>query len=178
MQELKAHSTGLISQFLFYLAPILFFGAVAIIFRKQILKSHPVARFLNPRKLLRKSRRYQIRTYKRLALSVIKDVNEALECPQSSPQTARALLPLVTDFRKRGEHLLTKRSLCHAFLFPALEKKLEPCVKQLIELERLLKSIPRSTLSLEDVLEGKFDTLEMAPTGLHILFTNDSIGTH
>ena len=71
---------------------------------------------------------------------------------------ARALLPIVSEVRRFGETLVKSRRSLVVLLAPAREARLAPLVRDLSRVETLLRELPRSSLTLEDVLAGRFET--------------------
>lgn len=88
---------------------------------------------------------------------LIVDVCEMLE-ETTHRSEARVLIPLVADLRKRGDRLVASKGKLSELVFSKLEKRVESLHQELIRLEQLLRALPKSKLTLEDVLAGKFET--------------------
>lgn len=110
------------------------------------------------RSLLNKTWIYRRKRLHKLARGVITDVQEMLNDATLSPREARVLIPLVSETRKRLQSLSRHRK-GSVFWYIASEEKTHRLLSELIRLEDLLRSIPRSTLSLEDVLAGRFEDM-------------------
>ncbi len=87
----------------------------------------------------------------------MKDVLDAIKTGRHSYEHAKALLPLLSDVRKIGEKLLSHQYFYHTLLFPNGENKLKPRINRLIQVEKLLKSLPTESLSWDTIhQEGRF----------------------
>lgn len=117
-------------------------------FRKSYFKNKKKLRFL-----IFNRRINRVRNFEKLAEMVIKDILEALKTENRSHEQAKALLPLLLDVRKTGEKLLSQQHFYHTVLFPLGEKRIKPRVERLIHVEKLLKSLPRQSLSCENFYE-------------------------
>ncbi len=105
-------------------------------------------------RILKRTRQAQIKSFQRLASDIVCDANLVLKRDRAIME-ARALSPLVADARKKGEYLLASQQIYHTYFFKE-ERKLRSIVEQLASLERCLKALPRSSLTLDDVLAGRF----------------------
>lgn len=85
------------------------------------------------------------------------DANEMMSESETPNSSARVLIPLVVDARRKGDRLLASSSRFQQIFAPRLEKNVVLLHKELKALESKLRSLPRSTLTLEDVLAGQFD---------------------
>lgn len=110
----------------------------------------PIAR------LLRGGRTSQLKGFERIATDVICDVESALE-PPSCQKHARSFLPILCDVRRRGQHLLTQQTGAHRVSSPERERLLQNTVDRLNQLEQKLKALPKPTVTVEEVLLGKFE---------------------
>lgn len=86
------------------------------------------------------------------------DVKEMLGEGTDNRLEARVLIPLVADLRRRGDRLVASRGRLSSFVFSKLEFQVSSLHEELIRLEHLLRQLPRSKLTLEDVLAGNFET--------------------
>lgn len=110
------------------------------------------------RKLLVRQTRYaKLKHFHSLARGVISDASEALAESTATASGARALIPIVCEVRKRGELLVARTKTFHWLCLPLRERRLRPLVCELIQVEEVLKSLPRPELSIEDVLAGKLE---------------------
>ena len=117
-------------------------------FRKSFHKNKKKLRFIIfNRRLIR------VRNFENLSEMVMKDILEALKTENNSHEQAKALLPLLLDIRKTGEKLLSQQHFYHTVLFPLGESRLKPRVERLIHVEKLLKSLPRQSVSCENFYE-------------------------
>lgn len=107
--------------------------------------------------MLKRTRFWKIKQYSLVAGAVLTDVHEAIQEQQQVYSTIRTFLPLLVDVRKKGESLLATRSLFFRFLDPLLTENLPSLVREVSIMEEVLKMLPKSNLTLEDVLAGKFD---------------------
>lgn len=99
------------------------------------------------------SRLNKVRNFDKLSEMVIKDILEALKIENNSHIQAKALLPLLLDIRKTGEKLLSEQQFYHTVLFPSDENRIRSKVERLINVEKLLKSLPRQSVSCENFYE-------------------------
>lgn len=107
-------------------------------------------------RLVRGGRNSQLKGYCRIASDVLSDVEAALE-PPSCQKHARSFLPILADCRRRGLVLLSQQTGTHRVTAPERERELKAIVDKLINLERKLKSLPKPTVTVEEVLLGKFE---------------------
>jgi len=107
-------------------------------------------------RLIRGGRNSQLKSYCRIATDVMSDVEAALE-PPSCQKHARSFLPILADVRRRGLILLSQQTGTHRVTAPERERELKSTVDKLINLERKLKSLPKPTVTVEEVLLGKFE---------------------
>lgn len=107
------------------------------------------------KRLLKSTRAYQVQMFQAMASEVILDVTRLIN-EQNRHDEARALKTLVFDARKRGEALKATKRFYHAF-WPRTEQSLLITLNKLYDLETRLKAMPRSNLTLDDVLAGRFD---------------------
>jgi hypothetical protein len=70
---------------------------------------------------------------------------------------ARSFLPILSDVRKRGQILLQQQTTAHRVAFPDREKTLNDLVMRLFVMESKLKALPKPTVTIEEVLSGKFE---------------------
>jgi hypothetical protein len=111
---------------------------------------------------LRSLRPSRLRQFEVMAQGVLRDVGSALiEAPCQAPEV-RSLLPIVCEVRRHGEVLLRTRGPFGRLLWPAREWRLAPLVRDLARIEDVLRALPRSRLTLEDVLAGRFDVAQPA----------------
>ena len=118
--------------------------------------SRPIAESFGDR-LLRRSRPRRLRQFEGIAASVLRDASALLSQEPLPNGEARAFLPIVAEVRVRGEVLLKRRRRFVRLLSPARESRLAPLVRDLARIETALRELPRSRLSLDDVLAGRFD---------------------
>lgn len=107
-------------------------------------------------KILRGGRVTHLKKFERIARDVVTDVESALEPPHCH-RHARSFLPILSDVRRRGEQLLNQQTLAHKVTAPQREQDLCTLVDQLNGLEVRLKSLPKSKVTVEEVLLGKFE---------------------
>ena len=117
-------------------------------FNKSFFKNKKKLRFL-----IFNRRLNQVRNFEKLSEMVLKDILDALKTESRSNEQAKALLPLLLDVRKTGEKLLSQQHFYHTVLFPLGENRLKPRVERLIHVEKLLKSLPRQSISCENFYE-------------------------
>ncbi len=117
-------------------------------FRKIFYKNKKKLRFL-----IFNSRLNSLRNFEKLSEMVMKDILEALKTENNSHEQAKALLPLLLDIRKTGEKLLSQQHFYHTILFPIGESRIKPRIERLIHVEKLLKSLPRQSVSCENFYE-------------------------
>lgn len=106
--------------------------------KRSFYKNRSKIRFI-----LFNNRMNSLRNFEKLSETVMKDILEALKTENNSHEQARALLPLLLDVRKTGEKLLAQQHFYHTILFPIGERRLKPRIDRLIQIEKLLKSLPR-----------------------------------
>ena len=106
--------------------------------KRSFYKNRSKIRFI-----LFSNRMNSLRNFEKLSETVMKDILEALKTENNSHEQARALLPLLLDVRKTGEKLLAQQHFYHTILFPIGERRLKPRIDRLIQIEKLLKSLPR-----------------------------------
>ncbi len=94
-----------------------------------------------------------IRNFENLAEMIMKDILEALKAGNHMHIQAKALLPLLLDVRKTGEKLLSQQHFYHIILFPSGESRIRGKVERLIQIEKLLKSLPKQSVSFENYNE-------------------------
>ncbi len=114
--------------------------------------------------IVKRSRFWQLQCFQRLVREIIRDTDHMLEEKKTVMET-RAMIPLVSDARKKGEHLLATQQFFHTYL-SRNERQLRETVTQLTALDQRLKSLPRSSLSLDDVLAGRFSTEQFLEQGV------------
>jgi hypothetical protein len=107
-------------------------------------------------RLIRGGRNSQLKSYCRIATDVMSDVQAALE-PPGCQKHARSFLPILADVTRRGLILLSQQTGTHRVTAPERERELKSTVDKLISLERKLKSLPKPTVTVEEVLLGKFE---------------------
>jgi hypothetical protein len=136
------------------------FLAAGILLRRHAAVAHcsrPIALPTGSR-LLKSLRPRRLRPVEAMAQGLLTDVGGILvEGPHRHPE-ARALLPIVSEVRRFGETLVKSRRFLVTLLAPAREARLAPLVRDLSRVEMLLRELPRSRLTLEDVLAGRFET--------------------
>lgn len=110
-----------------------------------------------PMHFMRRTRPWKIRQYSVVAEGVLSDVHSVILEKTPRVHEVRAFLPLLIDARRKGEGLLASRSSLHLVLTPWWENRLPPLVRELAALEEVVKSLPKSHLTIEDVLAGKFE---------------------
>ena len=111
---------------------------------------------------LRRSRPTRMKQFEGMAHSVLTDVGGLVVEGVSRVPDARAMLPLVVEVKRHGQFLLGAQSSWHYLFAPSREWRLDSLVKDLGRLEELLRNLPRSELTLEDVLAGRFENLSKA----------------
>ncbi len=112
------------------------------------------------------TRTYRLRAFHNLANEVIDDVSRLMN-ERRRPDEARALGCLISDARKKGECLLASRQFYHTYS-PRSESALRGKVNELARLEQRLKALPRSSLTLEDVLAGRFQNCHANSQGAEL----------
>ena len=117
-------------------------------FKKSYFKNKKKLRFL-----IFNRRLNRVKNFEKLSEMVLKDILEALKMENRSHEQAKALLPLLLDVRKTGEKLLSQQHFYHTVLFPLGENRIKPRVERLIHVEKLLKSLPRKSVSCENFYE-------------------------
>lgn len=92
-----------------------------------------------------------------LGARIVEDVQDMVGEPSQANAEARVLIPLVADIRRRGDRLIASKTKVNGFVFARLEKRVSLLHTELMTLEKILRALPRSKLTLEDVLAGKFE---------------------
>jgi hypothetical protein len=105
-------------------------------------------------RLWKSTRIHKVHAFLTMADNVIQDVTFLMSHHRRVDE-ARAMRSLISDARKKGEHLLATRVFYHAY-WPRSEVALANAVAQLTALEERVGALPRSQLTLEDVLAGRF----------------------
>lgn len=119
-----------------------------ISFKKSFYKKDKKLRiFLFKRRIM------SIKNFEYLSDMITKDVLEALKAGNHMHVQAKALLPLILDARKTGEKLLSQQHFYHIILFPSGESRIRVKVERLLQIEKLLKSLPKQSLSFENLYE-------------------------
>jgi hypothetical protein len=116
------------------------------------------------------SRFSKLKHFDAMAQSVLKDVGFLVVEHPNQVGEARAMLPIVLEIRKHGENLLQRRRPWMLVICLPWEVRIRPLVKDLERVEDLLRELPRSRLSLEDVLDGHFEpsTALVSPCNMRI----------
>lgn len=124
-------------------------------FQKRLLNSTKMVKhsFVT---LRRSGRSGRLRRFESIAHAVVTDVTAALQ-PPLCHHHARSFLPIVSDVRRRGQSLLDQQTTAHRVSSPEREKSLKKLVLELFSLETQLKALPKHTVTMDDVLSGKFD---------------------
>lgn len=104
----------------------------------------------------RAGRTGRLNRFENIARVVVSDVEAALQ-PPLCHRHARSFLPILADVRKRGQTLLSQQTYAHRVTSPVREKALSELVMQLFNLEGQLKALPKPTVTIEEVLSGKFE---------------------
>ncbi|MGY3803191.1 hypothetical protein ACWNT8_03890 [Pigmentibacter ruber] len=94
-----------------------------------------------------------IKNFENLSEMISRDILEALRAGNHMHIQAKALLPLLLDVRKTGEKLLSQQHFYHIILFPSGESRIRKKVERLIQIEKLLKSLPKQSISYENIHE-------------------------
>lgn len=106
---------------------------------------------------LSRSGRYgRLKRFEAIARGVVSDVESALE-PPLCHRHARSFLPILADVRRHGQALLRQQTKAHRVALPDRERHLAELVRQLFHLESKLKALPKPTVTIEEVLSGKFE---------------------
>ena len=100
-----------------------------------------------------KKRIMSIKNFENLSEMISCDILEALRAGNHMHIQAKALLPLLLDVRKTGEKLLSQQHFYHIILFPSGESRIRKKVERLIQIEKLLKSLPKQSISYENIHE-------------------------
>ena len=119
-------------------------------------RSRPISAPLG-RRLMRSLRPARLRQFESMANDVLRDVGSVIVDGPHRHSEARALLPMVAEVRRYGEGLQKGRPRLSKVLWPLREARLAPLVRDLGRVEGLLRELPRSRLTLEDVLAGRFE---------------------
>lgn len=110
---------------------------------------------------------FRLRQLLKIAKDVLHDTNDALnhiQNPAAHPEL-RALIPIVSEVRKRVAKVLAKDVSKQAKFWNATVcEDLKSVLKELMKAEELLRSIPKTKLTLEQVLAGHFDSSESITT--------------
>ncbi|NBX15972.1 MAG: hypothetical protein EBR09_01255 [Proteobacteria bacterium] len=106
--------------------------------------------------LTRTGRTGRLTRFENIAKDVLCDVESALQPPLCTMH-ARSFLPILSDVRKRGQILLQQQTTAHRVAFPDREKTLNELVMRLFVMESKLKALPKPTVTIEEVLSGKFE---------------------
>lgn len=115
-----------------------------ISFKKSFYKKNKKIRlFIFNRRVM------SIKNFENLSEMIMKDILEALKAGNHMHIQAKALLPLLLDVRKTGEKLLSQQHFYHIILFPSGESRIRGKVERLIQIEKLLKSLPKQSVSFE-----------------------------
>ncbi len=115
-----------------------------ISFKKSFYKKNKKIRlFIFNRRIM------SIKNFENLSEMIMKDILEALKAGNHMHIQAKALLPLLLDVRKTGEKLLSQQHFYHIILFPSGESRIRGKVERLIQIEKLLKSLPKQSVSFE-----------------------------
>lgn len=147
-------------------AVFVFLGVRVRIFAAGSYKQRPHDRNIF-RALAKNFRYWQLQYFQHIAAEMISDTNNMIE-QNKTPMETRAMTPLVADARKKGEQLLTTQRFYHLY-FSRNERNLKDTVTRLTILERRLKSLPRSSLSLDDILAGRFSSENFLGQGVQII---------
>lgn len=103
----------------------------------------------------------RLRQLLKIAKDVLHDTNDALSHihnPSAHPEL-RALIPIVSEVRKRVTKVLAKDASSKTQFWNATVcEELKRVLKELMKAEDLLRSIPKTKLTLEQVLAGHFDS--------------------
>jgi len=124
-------------------------------FKPHILKNGR----LSCRPLLRFNRgdgASRLKRFERIARDVICDIESALQPPHCN-QHARSFLPILSDAKRRGQLLLGQQSGRHRVGSSERGRELARLVDKLSRLEMRLKALPKPTVTVEEVLLGKFE---------------------
>jgi hypothetical protein len=106
-------------------------------------------------RLFRRSRLFKIRNFSRLSSAILIDAKPLVD-DTTRVAEARAFRPLVSELRKQGEHLLASRRWYHCCTSWWKERELEADLEKITDIELILRALPCSELTLEDVLAGRF----------------------
>lgn len=106
--------------------------------------------------LTRSGRASRLKRFENIARGVVCDVESALQ-PPLCHRHARSFLPILSDVRRRGQVLLQQQTTAHRVASPEREKTLAELVMRLFTLESTLKALPKPTVTIEEVLSGKFE---------------------
>ncbi|MBX9704500.1 MAG: hypothetical protein K2X39_10140 [Silvanigrellaceae bacterium] len=126
---------------IFYLN--LFFLFLFLIF---LLQYYIKKFFITQKKIIYLMRYEKLKQFSSISNCVIEDISAAIN--ESQIDQAYALLPLLLDVKKVGENLANKQFFFHILLFPKLERSIKPQIQRLIRIEKLIKSYPKSEVSL------------------------------
>lgn len=106
--------------------------------------------------LTRAGRGSRVKKFETIAHGVVSDVEAALQPPLCN-RHARSFLPILSDVRRHGQRLLQQQTTAHRVASPDRERNLADLVMQLFTLESKLKSLPKPSVTIEEVLSGKFE---------------------
>ncbi|MEN9825000.1 MAG: hypothetical protein RI953_745 [Pseudomonadota bacterium] len=104
----------------------------------------------------RAGRSGRLNRFENIARVVLSDVEAALQ-PPLCHRHARSFLPIIADVRKRGQTLLSQQTYAHRVTSPVREKALADLVMRIFNLESQLKALPKPSVTIEEVLSGKFE---------------------
>ncbi|MEN9808683.1 MAG: hypothetical protein RLZZ488_250 [Pseudomonadota bacterium] len=118
---------------------------------------HPVRRLgRSISAMSRAGRGSRVRRFESIARGVVSDVEDALQ-PPLCHRHARSFLPILSDVRRRGQLLLQQQTNAHRVASPDRERDLTNLVMRLFTLEAQLKALPKPSVTIEEVLSGKFE---------------------
>ena len=138
---------------------VLMFAAMGFALRRYLgatQRNRPLHETL-PMQFVKRTRPWKVKQFSLVAQRVLADVHSVILEKAACAQEARAFLPLLVDARRKGEGLMAGRLAYHSVLTPWIENQLPSLVRELAALEEVVKSLPKSHLTIEDVLAGKFD---------------------
>lgn len=131
----------------------------SFILRNVVRRSarHPVRRLGRSfAGLTRAGRGSRLKRFEAIACGVVSDVEAALQ-PPLCHRHARSFLPILADVRRRGQLLLQQQTTAHRVASPDRERDLTNLVMRLFTLEAQLKALPKPSVTIEEVLSGKFE---------------------
>jgi hypothetical protein len=106
--------------------------------------------------LTRTGRSGRLNRFENIARGVVCDVEAALQPPHCHKH-ARSFLPILSDVRRHGQVLLQQQTTAHRVAYPQRERQLSELVMRLFILESQLKALPKPSVTIEEVLSGKFE---------------------